>query len=254
MKIDYEAIQRSIYIYKIIENYKRFMKISYFPEFNLKLIDDNNLIREGYGVAAEHFYNINSNKHTLNIWKDIYKFPSDYYIFHELTHIYDTTLHSAGNKFLYAANRGYLEYHAAQVDLLKLVNATTIDSTVTFSLKQVIDTMFGKGTVLQYINDPHIAVLKIIKKSSYPNSHEEVGNSLGMIFNYLGRISICKMFATDYLDYEQALTDMMIEKTVLGDTFSKIFNRLNGFLGENEIRIVGDYYLKLIVELCDKFI
>lgn len=53
--------------------------------------------------------------------------------------------------------------------------------TVTFSLKQVIDTMFGKRTVLQYINDPHIAVLKIIKKSSYPNSHEEVGNSLGIV-------------------------------------------------------------------------
>ncbi|MFS0824336.1 hypothetical protein [Bacillus sp. 1P02SD] len=166
--------------------------------------------------------------------------------------MHDTVAYSAKNKILYAANRGFTEYHAAQVELLKLLGAESIEDIISFSLKQPIEIIAGRKTVFEYITNSHVAVTELISRSNFPDSIESLSTGLGMIFNHLGRISICKMYANDYDQYMDEIENMTVEESYIGDKFSEIKSIMNGFLGKTDILSIGQIYLPTIIELTKK--
>jgi hypothetical protein len=113
-----------MYVTRNLESYKKFMGIEEMPDFKIDIMEITleKAKQKGYGVPTSHFYNVGTDKHILKDWKDIYKssLQADYILFHEFTHMYDKFTYSAKDKSLYASNRGFTEYHASQVELLKL--------------------------------------------------------------------------------------------------------------------------------------
>ena len=78
---------------------------------------------------------------------------SKHLIFHEFTHIYDSYRYVKGDKVRYAGLPGFTEYHASQVELMQLLNAENIDDTFAFSMDSIINTISGKKSVQQYIDE-----------------------------------------------------------------------------------------------------
>lgn len=245
-----------MYVARTFESYKKFMGIDEMPDFNIVLmeIEFEEAKQKGYGVPASHFYDVGTDKHILKVWKDIYKstLHADYLLFHEFTHMYDTYTYSAKNKFLYASNRGFTEYHAAQVELLKLLGAELIEDIISFSLSQPIETIAGRKTVYEYITNSHKAVTKLISSSNFPNSIESLSTGLGMIFNHLGRISICQMYANDYEQYMDEVENLSLEDSYIGVNFLEMKLKMKGFLRRADILNIGKIYLPTIIELTKK--
>lgn len=73
-----------------------------------------------------------------------------------------------------------------------------------------------------------------------------------MIFNHLGRISICQMYGNDYEQYMDEIENMTIEESFIGDNFSKIKSKMKGFLRNTDILNIGKIYLPTIIELSKK--
>lgn len=246
----------NMYVARNLESYKKFMGIEEMPDFNIVPMEIKleEAEQKGYGVPASHFYDVGTDKHILKVWKDIYKniLHADYILFHEFTHMYDTVAYSAKDKMLYAANRGFTEYHAAQVELLKLLGAESIEDKISFSLTQPIEIISGRTTVFEYITNSHAAVIELISRSNFPDSIPSLSTGLGMIFNHLGRISICQMYANDYDKYMDEIENMTVEESYIGDKFSEIKLIMKGFLGKTDIRNIGKIYFSTIIELTQK--
>lgn len=241
------------YVGTNLESYKQFMGIMKLPNIDIKPIDIKLVegVRKGYSVPASHNYDVGKNKHILNVWKDIYKsiLHTDYILFHEFTHIYDTVMYSEKDNILYASNRGFTEYHAAQVELLKLLGAESIDEKISFSLTQSIETISGHITVLEYITKAHAGIIGLISKTDFPESIQSLSAGLGMIFNHLGRMAICEMYANDYEKYKSKIGNMTIEESYIGDEFSEIKPLMKGFLNKDDILNIGKIYLSIIMKL-----
>lgn len=244
------------YVGRNLESYKKFMGIREMPDFNIVPMEITleDAMQMGYGVPASHHYDVGKDKHTLRVWKDIYKsiLHADYILFHEFTHMYDTVTYSAKNKVLYASNRGFTEYHAAQVELLKLLGAESIEEIMSFSLTQPIEIISGHKTVLEYITNSYVAITHLISNSNFPDSIQSLSSGLGMIFNHLGRISICEMYANDYDQYKSEIGNMNLEESHIGDKFSDIKSIMKGFLRKTDILNIGEIYLSIIIELTKK--
>jgi hypothetical protein len=243
------------YVARNLESYKKFMGIDEMPDFNIVLIEIalEEAKQKGYGVPAAHSYDVSSDKHILKVWKDIYKsiLNTDYIIFHEFTHMYDTVTYSAKDKILYASNRGFTEYHAAQIEMLKLLGAESKEDKIPFSLTQTIEIISGRETVIEYISNSHVAVTELFSRPNFPDSIQSLSTGLGMIFNHLGRISICQMYANDYDQYMDEIENKTVEESYIGDKFS-IRSLMKGFLGEKDILNIGKIYLSIIFELTEK--
>lgn len=245
----------NMYVARNLESYKKFMGIEKMPDFSIFPMEIRleEAEQESYGVPASHFYDVDTDTHMLKVWKDIYKniLHADYILFHEFTHMYDTFTYSK-DKMLYAANRGFTEYHAAQVELLKLLGVESIEDKVSFSLTQKIETISGRETLLEYITNSHMAVIELISKSNFPDNIASLSTGLGMIFNHLGRISICRMYANDYDKYMDEIENMAVEESYIGDKFSEVKSIMKGFLSETDIRNIGKIYFSIIMELIQK--
>lgn len=231
------------YITQKLASYKKFMLIEKMPEYQLK-IDETK-------VYASHNYNVYTDKHTLTVGPNIRKM--EYILFHEFTHIYDVMTFSAKNPNVYAANRGYTEYHAAQIELLKLLNAKNIEDKVSFSLTQSIETIFGNTTVLEYILRCRKGVIESILAENFPDSLNNLLTVVGMIFNHLGRISICRLYASDYDHFKEELEELDFAISFLGNDFFKIISLAKGILNYKEIADFGILFYPMAYELTKKY-
>lgn len=246
----------NMYVINNLESYKNFMGINEIPEFDIVLFEISleEAGQKGYGVLASHSYNVNTDKHTLKVWKDIYKSTlyADYILFHEFTHMYDTVNYSAKDKILYASNRGFTEYHAAQVELLKLLGGESIENIQSFSLTEQIETIAGQETVFSYITNSHAAVTEFISRSNFLDSIESLSTGFGLFFNHLGRMSICRMYASDYDQYIHEVEKINFEDPYIEDKFSEIKPMMKGFLSEADIMNIGRIYFSVIIEIAKK--
>lgn len=238
-----------------LELYKRFMGIDEMPDFNIVPMEIKleEAKQKGYGVPASHFYDVDTGKHILKVWKDIYKsiLHADYILFHEFTHMYDTFTYSK-NKILYAANRGFTEYHAAQVEMLKLLEAESIEDKISFSLTDQVELISGRETLFEYITNSQVAIIELISNPDFSDSIASLSTGLGMIFNHFGRISICKMYATDYEKYKDEFENMRVDDFFAGDKFSEVKPIMKGFLSDKDIWKIGEIYFSTIIELTQK--
>ena len=100
-------------------------------------------LKQGFDAPAA-FYDIPTGNHTLEIWSKLSlpQMNAAYLVFHEFTHIQDAEVYSQRDKFKHMSNKGYTEYHVAQIDFMKLLGAKSIAEPFSFSMKQSVET-FG---------------------------------------------------------------------------------------------------------------
>lgn len=248
----------STYVENCIESFMTFISISSLPEIQMipMTLSPSDAHAKGFGSLATHYYDVSTGHHTLKIWEDIYKpqLHADYLVFHELTHVVDTEKYAQRDKMKNVAIKGYTEYHAAQIDFLKVLGAETASEGRVFSLSQRIVTIIKEQTALSFVLAAHEAVLALLTRSDFPRDLEALVTALGMIFNYIGRKSICKMYASDYCEFTCLLNDTIIESNFLGqDVYNALDTMLTGWLSESLIEILGIGYTKIVFGMVDKY-
>lgn len=141
------------YIKECEEEYKDLFGIEHFPEYEIKYkeLGLEKAEQQGYDSFATAFYDIPTGRHTLEIWSKLYtlKTAGKAVVFHELTHIYDDDAFVGNDKMRYLGNHAYEEYHASQVELMKLLRVKDLDGTITFSMQDKIDTVTGTNVCTQ---------------------------------------------------------------------------------------------------------
>ena len=120
--------------------YMSFMSIEKFPPYSLHSVrtqlDDAR--SKGFGTPASVHYNPQTNEHILTVSSDL--IMTEYLIFHEFTHILDVEEYAKADKWKYASLSGFMEYHASQVELLKLTGALNITQPKEFTMRTMVTT------------------------------------------------------------------------------------------------------------------
>ena len=216
------------YVQSCVENYKRFVDIHDFPTFDVKSKEMTleKSLRQGFDAVAATFYDVPTGKHTLEIRSKLYlpQMNAEYLVFHEFTHIWDAEVYSQRDKIKHMSNKGYTEYHAAQIDFMKLLGAETIAEPFSFKMDQRFETFGGMKTAREFVDMPLNLASELISRKDFPANIETLATAMGTIFNYYGRRSICLMYAADYSDD--------------ADT-----NVIAGFLGQETVKALDDYML-----------
>lgn len=189
---------------KLIDNYKKeymdFMGLEEFPKYKVEYFEIN--ISEtdavGFEALAQAKYNPHTDEHTLCICSNLEGIK--YIVFHEFTHILDAEMYAKNNPYNYAYLSGYTEYHASQIELLILLGKNNIYSLqqYTFSLETRIDVHPHKMSVDEYLHKKHQFVLDMMRRNDFPKDLGTLKTTIGVLYNYLGLRSICKMYGKDY--------------------------------------------------------
>lgn len=195
--------------------YLNFVGINQLPNYRilektlqLNLNGGSNL----YAVASSK-YSVSTDTHDLLLFSN-FPHPTEHILFHEFTHIWDAETYAKRNPKRSLTNIGYTGFHAAQVELMKILNADSIQGKPSFNMDQVVDTYYGKMTVDSYVQRAYLTASERMQKQDFPESIQDLLTVIELIFNYLGRRSICKMFAFDYQDAED---DPAISAFIGGD-------------------------------------
>lgn len=133
------------YVNKCKNDYKHFIGVSSLPSFELilKHISLSDANASGWGVWATHRFDFQSQSHSIEVWEDLWKpqLHGDYVIFHELTHLLDTENLVNGDKKKNTMMRGFLEYHASQIETIKILGYESFGENISFSMKQQVESI-----------------------------------------------------------------------------------------------------------------
>ena len=218
----YKKIVKKTYIILIKEyekEYIEFMEIEKLPQYKIDFFEIN--VEEsdaaGFASAAQAHYNTKTDEHILRICKSS-EIPK-YIVFHEFTHILDTEMYAKQDSWRYMALSGYTEYHAAQVELMIMLGA---DSIQTQDFSFTVDVEIGNSTVRNYLN---------------------LKTTVGVLYNYFGVRSICKMYAKDYTEE--------VDNTIIIQKLSKVlFEEINSFMvgwfNEAQVELSFVSYMKIM--------
>lgn len=195
--------QQYVELIKQYENdYIDFMGINKFPKYKLELyeIKTEETDMAGFGVVAQALYEPQTGQHTLRICTNIE--VKKYIVFHEFTHILDSEMYANKNAMRYVYLSGYTEYHASQVELMFLLGAQKISDNIWGkTMGSVIMTFPYEKTVEEYIVLKHQFVIDMMNKEGFPANVEALKVTLGVLYNYWGLRSICKLYLNDYQEY-----------------------------------------------------
>lgn len=247
-----DNIIASMYIRKCEIDYLKFMQITNLPNysFTTKKIDMNVIDAKGYGVPATAHYDAVSDTHTMSIWNNLSELKADYLVFHEFTHILDAERYAKNNKIKYMANKGYSEFHAAQVDLMKLLNPENINCSISFDAQNTVTTIFGDTTINDYVKRAHILASDLLKKSNFPADIEDLSTVIGLIFNYYGRRSICKMYSSNYQD---DVDNSYIESFIQSNTVAALDNYMLGWFNDEKVALLDQLCERMIISLAKQY-
>ena len=245
--MDKEQILLEKYVSQSAKRYIDFMNIEKFPKIKIqeKKISLSDANRKGFGSFASHHYDISTGTHTLDVWTDIYQpqLHAEYLLFHEFTHILDTEMYIRKDKMKNVMYKGFSEYHAGQIDFLKVLGVKKVDSSINFSMKQMFEPMGNPKTAEEFVIAAHDTASNLIARSDFPADVETLTIMFGLIFNYWGRRSICKMYAIDYADN---VNNEAIEKYLGKKPFKALDEFMNGWLTDDQIKLIGEFYFKII--------
>ena len=238
-------------IVKYIDEFMNFMNINSFPQIDIlsRVASEKTLSKNGVEVAAQAHFTPETGRHTLTITTNIPLLK--YVIFHEFVHVFDTeSLCKSENvtiaKCKYMGIHGYTEYHASQIELLTLLGANSAKDTICFSMKDIIHTMSGKISVQNYIDDRYSTAKALFCASGFPQSVASLGTALGILFNYWGLRSICRMFATDY---EEIVDNEAFLHFIPSKDFSAMNMLMNGWLKKTQIDTLMLIYINTILRM-----
>ena len=78
--------------------------------------------------------------------------------------------------------------------------------------------------------------------------------TIGMIFNHLGRVSICKMYASDFEQYADELEDYSVEESLFGSDAWKLISALmKGFMNDQAIDMEMKCHLGIMATVMKKY-
>lgn len=233
-----------IQIKNLIKEYEKeyieFMEIEKLPQYKIDFFEIN--VEEsdaaGFASAAQAYYNTKTNEHILRICKSS-EIPR-YIVFHEFTHILDTEMYAKQDSWKYMALSGYTEYHAAQVELMIMLGA---DSIQTQDFSFTVDVEIGNSTVRNYLNSRHQLVVNMMNRTDFPRDIEALKTTVGVLYNYFGVRSICKMYAKDYTEE--------VDNTIIIQKLSKVlFEEINSFMvgwfNEAQVELSFVSYMKIM--------
>ena len=212
---------------EMIYEYKHFMEIDTFPEFEIEYYALD--YSKDYIYGAQAVYDVKTKKHTLRLPAD-FEVPR-FLLFHELTHILDVEKYSVGEKNHDLCLHGFTEYHASQVELMVMIGAKTKRSTVCFSMKDQINR--SDCSVQKYINNKLETARKLILDL---DRYRRI-DGLGVLYNFLGLRSICSLYSSDFID-QYDYNDFV--KTMSSYLFISLKNYMVGWVNDVD-KAVGLY-------------
>ena len=235
------------YVNKCKNDYKHFMGVSSLPSFELisKHISLSDANASGWGAWATHRFDFQSQSHSIEVWEDLWKpqLHGDYVIFHELTHLLDTENLVNGDKKKNAMMRGFLEYHASQIETIKILGYESLGENISFSMKQQVETVASTKSMQNFVDEPANTAKSLLKRNDFPRDLETLVTTAALIFNYYGRRSICLMYAQDYqedVDKTEFSEFMGTAQLAALDKF------LKGWLNSTQIDALGQFYFVMI--------
>lgn len=240
------------YIKECEKHYVRFTNrtfpISY--EIESKTITLDKAEREGFDSWATAHYNVATKEHLLKLWENIYSLPSEYIVFHEFTHMVDTYMYVGNDKLKYVQNHGYTEFHASQIETLLLLGAQSVSDKISFPMDKKVETVSKQMTIEEFVYEPHKIACNMISRKDFPANIEALKVTLGLIFNYYGRRSVCKKYAVDFIDN---VDNTLISSLIVEDTVNMYNTVLTDFLSDNIISMLDDLYGRMIMALIKKY-
>ncbi|MCR5111645.1 MAG: hypothetical protein K6B38_12215, partial [Ruminococcus sp.] len=231
------------YVQSCVDDFQSFVGIDSFPDFKIisKEMSLEKATKQGFDAPASALYDSSKGLHSLVIWSKLYlpQMNAKYLVFHELTHILDAEVYSQKDKIKYVSNKGFTEFHAAQIDFMQILGAKNIFTPFSFDMNKRVETFSGTKTAKEYLDEARTLATSLIQRTDFPANIETLATTLGAIFNYYGRRSICKMYAKDYKDD----ADMsVISKLIKEQTVTALNNFMLGWLTPERVAIVDELY------------
>ena len=242
------------YVRSCVNDFKLFVGINTFPDFKIisKEIALEKATEQGFDALAAALYDSSKDLHSLEIWSKLYlpQMNAKYLVFHELTHIWDAEVYSKKDKIKYVSNKGYTEFHAAQIDFMRILGAKNIFTSFSFDMNQKVETFSGTKTAREYLNEARIIATNLIQRTDFPANIETLAVTLGAIFNYYGRRSICKMYANSYNDTADmsAISSLIKEQTV-----TALDNFMLEWLTPERVALVDKLYYRMAISIAQQY-
>lgn len=212
--------------------------------------------QNGYGAWITHKYIPLEDKHYLYIWDSLFRGAEacEYLLFHELTHIWDAEKYAKGDKMQYFAIKGFTEYHAAQIDMMKAIRCTSINHPKHFVMEETITVFPSEERIIDYVCSARDTANTLLSRNDFPKDLEALVTVLGLVFNYLGRLSICKLYSKNYLQHMDELEKLDDIRAFLSpQVFDLMLKLLNGWLSESTITVLGKGYMVIASGLINKY-
>lgn len=112
------------------------------------------------------------------------------------------------------------------------------------------NTVTGTKSINEYVGETHKHVTELINRMDFPANIDMLKSTLGIIFNYYGRRSICKMYATDYIDS----LDNAVFKRFLTPQMEKLLNSyMEGWFDTIKVEKLCQFYQNLILVLVHQY-
>lgn len=242
-----EQLLLRTFINQSAKNYIEFMGVEKFPQFEIavKSISLSDATQKGFGSLAAHHYDVPTGTHSLVVWSDIYiaQLRTEYLLFHEFTHILDTEIYVQQDRLKNVKYRGFFEYHAGQIDFLKALGAKRADENLRFSMKQTFEIVGSPNNAQDYVSIAHDTASSLINRSDFPADVETLSTMFGLIFNYWGRRSICKMYAIDYVEQ---IDNETIKAFIGEEQFKALDAFMDGWLNTEQVALISEFYFQMI--------
>ena len=237
-------------IKKYEQDFIKFMRIDSFPNYEIvpKEVSLSIATSQGFESLASSKYDFSISKHILIVSNNL---PlKRYIIFHEFTHILDTELYTKNDRKNHIGISGYTEYHASQIELFELLKANSIEDTLSFSVYNKIDTISGEKTIVQYMNDKFQHAVSLFSRNDFPANIETLHAALGVLFNYWGIRSICKLYSTDYSSQEN---NQAFLKYIPQTNFILLNNMMTGWVDNTTINLSIPFYFNAVFSIIKKY-
>ena len=219
-----------------VKDYKDFMKLDFFPRYKFeKLEAGTGDAEEGTLYAARARYDVEKKDHYLQVPEN---WNSDQSLFYrELTGILDNQEYVRGEQDAYALSRGFLEYHASQIQLSYLAGFKSILDTPELSMSQKLS---SEQTVAEYLQEKYKAAADLFAGEDFGENREAKEAAVGAFYSFLGARSVCEMYANDY--NAEAFDCTIFEEKLGAELYKRIVNHMHGRADKVLFNICkGDY-------------
>ncbi len=252
--VDDMTEQESIDFIKKCEcDFLKFMNISKLPKYKITpcTISSDLIFERVYGSWASAKYDYSTKTYELTIYPELVNDFSQHLIYHEFTHMLDNEEYSKNDIRQYLVNIAYTEYHAAQVEFMRVLQTETIDDEVTFSMNQNVVTAFGEKSILEYVNRPYENAIEILSTNGFPKDLDELFAFIKSLFNYYGLRSICKMYSNNYIESIDKSSIILFITQYYSDLLDK---HMNGRMDPTTVNNINSTIIsQLLFQLMKKY-